>query len=319
MAKPTEQMPIALIVIDNSYKSNLIYKALKHSFSIFEIQESFSAVDWLKHFQASLIILDEAILTKTWPLLVQHIRQLPGYAHVPILLISPNIKKAFLAQALNYGITDFLSEPLDPEELDRRVLVNTKIFPVSKKVSTLTPKISRPSLQKPEFSFTKHFLVTEEVIKHISQLRTHQKPLIFILIEVDKFQEIKQKYSSSFIEELLATLTAMFKAHLRKQDFFLPQTNARFLFILPNTSQRAAALIAEMMHKEVESKTFSLAPAANNFLSVTLSIGLTAFNTDPHISIYDQFDIFLNKVDRALIQAKKKDNTLISIKKRNSE
>ena len=50
-------------------------------------------------------------------------------------------------------------------------------------------------------------------------------------------------------------------------------------------------------------------------ISLTLSMGLTAFDKDPTSSIYDQFEVFLKKVDRALAEAKEKGNTLITSKK----
>ena len=105
MSQPVESIPIVLVVIDDRYKSALLRKALKNAFSLFEIPDSFGAVEWLNHFHASAIILDQAALTKTWPLFVQHIRKLPEYEDVPILLISNNLKKTFLSQALNAGIT----------------------------------------------------------------------------------------------------------------------------------------------------------------------------------------------------------------------
>ena len=129
-------IPIALVVIDDRKKTTLINKALKNIFNIFETQESFGAIEWLKHFQASVIILDEAALNKTWPLFVQHIRRLPDYAEVPILLISKNLKKTFTTQALNYGITDFLLDPLDSRKCSKgdRPYESS---PIAKRVSLL--------------------------------------------------------------------------------------------------------------------------------------------------------------------------------------
>src|SRR5271169_4945429 len=103
-----KELPIALIVVSNRYKSAQLKKALKNYFSIFEVEESFGAVEWLKYFQASVIILDEEALTKTWPAFVEHIRKLPNYIEVPVFLISSNIKKTFLSQAVKCGVSDFL-------------------------------------------------------------------------------------------------------------------------------------------------------------------------------------------------------------------
>lgn len=306
-----EELPIALIVVANRLKSSQLKKALRDYFNIFEIQESFGAVDWLKHFQASVIILDEEALSKTWPMFVEHIRKLPDYAEVPILLISNNLKKTFLAQALTYGITDFLLEPLEVGEIYQRILVNMKTVPITKRVSLLTKKIARSPLQQIGFTYPRPFFVTEEVIKRISQSRTHQLPLALIMIELDGFATLDEQLSSEEKEELYNTLNAIIQMHLRKNDFLLPQNNARFLLIFPLTSERAAVSIAEMIRKEVESTSFVL---KNHTPSITLSMGLIAFDKDSSLkrNIYDQFEMLLEKVDRALTEAKDQGNKIVT-------
>jgi diguanylate cyclase (GGDEF)-like protein len=155
--------------------------------------------------------------------------------------------------------------------------------------------------------------MTEEVVKKISQSRTHHLPLAVILIEIDQFEEMKQIFTSDTLQEILEAVDSLIKTHIRKQDFLLPQGDARFLLILPRTSQRAAVAIAEIIRAEVVSHSFALQPVP---LTITLSMGLTAFDTDPARSIYDEFEGYLGKVERALTKAKEKGNTLIALKKK---
>jgi len=309
----TQHLPIALIVVDDRHKSALINRALKNMLNIFETQESFGAVEWLKHFQASIIILDEAALTKTWPLFVQHIRRLPEYTTVPLLLITNNLKKTFMTQALHDGITDFLIDPLDAKEVYQRVLVHMKNSPIANRVALLTKKIPRSSLQKIDVSLPKRFLVTEEVIRRIAQSRTAERPLALVMIEIDRFHELEEKYKAEKMQKLLDQCMALFKTHLRRNDFLLPQSGARFLLIFPHTSHRAAVAIAEMIRKEVESTIFSI---NSSRISLTLSMGLNAFDTDPERNIYEQFDAFLQKVDRALLESKDQSKQRIAFKRR---
>jgi PleD family two-component response regulator len=243
MTQSSEQNPIALVVIDDRFKSALLHKALKTTCTLFETQESFSAVDWLRHFVASVIILDEEALNKTWPLFVQHVRRLPGYADVPILLISKNIKKSFFTEALSYGITDFLLDPLEADEVYKRVIVAMNRTPISKRVALLSKNIARTSL-KAEEALPKRFLVTEDVIRQIAHSRAHQFPLALVMIEIDRFKELEAKYTRELLHTLVDECASLFKSHLRKNDFLLPQGEARFLLILPHTSQRAAVAIA---------------------------------------------------------------------------
>lgn len=309
----TPPLPIVLLVIDDNHKSTLIHKALKKDFNLFETQESFSAVDWLKHFHASIIILDEAALTKTWPLFVQHIRTLPDYAKVPILLITNNRKKAFTTQALQLDITDFLLEPLNAEEVSQRVLVHMKNAPISKRVSLLSKKIARTPLHKIAPSFLRRFMVTEEVIRRISQSRKKRFPLTLVMIEIDRFLKLQEEYKPQELHKLLEACISVFKSTLRKNDFLLPQGDGRFLLIFPYTSERAGIAMAQMIRKEIENTSLTAKEAR---IALSLSMALIAFDTDPAHTIYDQFDAILEKVDRALSKAKSTGNQLITFKRR---
>jgi diguanylate cyclase (GGDEF)-like protein len=164
-------------------------------------------------------------------------------------------------------------------------------------------------------SLPQRFLVTEEVIKQASLSHTPHMPQVLIMIEIDRFQEMQEVYSEDTLAQMLDTVSSLLQSLVRKQDFLLPQAKARYLLILPRTSQRAAIAMAETIRKEVEAQTF---PAEPFPIPITLSLGLIAFDADPKRSIYDQFDAFLGKVDRALAKAKEKGNTLIAIKKRDS-
>ncbi len=142
MAK-TESLPIVLIVSADSYKSAFFKRSLKGSFQVIDASDSFTAVDWLGSVQAAVIILDEKTLSDTWPSIVEQIRNLSGYRAAAILLITNNLKKNFLVKAINMGITDFLNEPFDADEVFQRILVATQSKPPTKKVNMMAKKFKK--------------------------------------------------------------------------------------------------------------------------------------------------------------------------------
>lgn len=180
MAK-TESLPIVLIVSADSYKSAFFKRSLKGMFQVIDASDSFMAVDWLGSVQAAVIILDEKTFADTWTSIVEKIRNLSGYRAVPILLITNNLKKNFLVKAMNIGITDFLNEPFDADEVFQRILVATQSKPATKKVSMMTKKFKKaattslPKLSAEIVGLDKNSSLGP-VLKKVNKAKTRAKP-----------------------------------------------------------------------------------------------------------------------------------------------
>lgn len=302
--------PIALIVSGDSYKNAFFKRVLKSSFYVIDAHDSFTAVDWLKSIHASLIVLDEKSLASTWPILADHIRKLPGYKDTPLLLITNNLKKSFLTSALNQGISDFINEPFEADEIFERILVATESKSVTKKVSLMAKKFKRPASTPRKLSLPQRFVITEEAIKEIATVQKKHLSLCLMLLEVDNYQKTIALFEGEE-EKLLSHTLGFLKSQLRNLDVLMPQGNGRFLMMLPKTSPRAAMMIAETVRKEFQEKKFH---CQNRTYSLSLSIGLVSLDTHSALdkSAYDQFDSLLSKVDKSLALAKQKGNIIVS-------
>src|SRR5689334_22944829 len=51
---------------------------------------------------------------------VQRLRTLPGYEHVPIVMVTVHDDRKVRYAALDVGVTDFLTKPVDPRECQAR-------------------------------------------------------------------------------------------------------------------------------------------------------------------------------------------------------
>ncbi len=307
----SSSIPVALVVSGDSYKSAFFKRTLKGLFYVLDAADSFTAVDWLKSIQASLIIIDEKSLATAWPILADHIRKLPGYKETPLLLITNNLKKNFLVDALSMGISDFINEPFEADEIFQRILVATESHPVAMKVSLMTKKFKKaPSAPPRNLSLPQRFVITEEAIKQVANVQKKHQSLCLLLLESDNFQKTVSNIQDAE-EKLISHVHQYLKSHLRDLDVLLPQGNGRFLMMLPNTSHRAAMMIAETVRKEILEAKFHFKGREH---TLSLSIGLVSLDKHSALakSAYDQFDSLLGKVDKALLKAKQKGNKIVS-------
>lgn len=67
--------------------------------------------------QFDLIFVDHQMPGMTGVEMICELRRLPGYDHVPIIMITADHDRDLRIEAINRGATDFLNKPVDPQEL----------------------------------------------------------------------------------------------------------------------------------------------------------------------------------------------------------
>ncbi len=307
-------LPHALVVSIHSTKIAIVKRALQGLYHVIAAESSFSALDWLRHEPIQLIILDQKSLSSEWSSLCAHIRSLPGYDKIPILLISSNHKKTFYLEALHHGITDFIGEPLDSAEVSERVLIASQAQPLNKKMALVSKKFSKKtaasSIQPP---LTKRLIITEALFKKISDAVHTQHPLCLLMLEIDQWHKMERGLSEREIRGLNTQIETFLKKQLREQDLLLSQGGSQFLILLPKTSHRAGVLIAENLRIDAHKEVFKL---KGDDLFLTFSIGCSAYDNKTPLkeTTYEHFEKLLTKVAQSLKKAQRKKNRIITDK-----
>lgn len=302
------ELPVVLIVSDSRSKTDFIRKTLKERFHLVEVYEGKEALDSLVNTGIDFVIIDEKIHDMPALNLARQIRRMQGHESTPILLISGILKQSFISEALNAGVSDFLNEPLDEGEVNKRMAVAVKSQDTQKKMSTLVSHLKPPST--PEKTLKQRFLLGDVALKEISKAKKSNSPVSLLIIELDGYADMRKKWGDLPAEEILIALTGLLNTKLRKFDSLFPQGGGRFILLLPKTSHRAAMEIAEIIRSEVSATPFK---TKKGELSFTVSIGFTSFNEGKGISgsDYENFDRLLEQVEHALTEAKKKGNRIV--------
>jgi two-component system response regulator RpfG len=113
-----------VMVVDDHQDARTL---LTHVFQRFDANlrvESFGvpteAAGWAAQHAADLIVLDYMMPEMDGLSLVKLLRALPGYAHVPIVMLTANDNRKLRYEALDAGVTDFLTKPVDVRECTAR-------------------------------------------------------------------------------------------------------------------------------------------------------------------------------------------------------
>jgi len=125
----------------------------------------------------------------------------------------------------------------------------------------------------------------------------YQKPLSFLMIDLDHFKSINDTYGHPTGDEVLKTMTTHCQTLLRQNDVFGRLGGEEFGVLLIETGLIQAQEIAERLRAKIE---YLSIPTEKGAAGITVSIGLTVLAPPNRAS----WEALLHDADQALYQAK---------------
>ncbi|MBI4845436.1 MAG: diguanylate cyclase [Candidatus Omnitrophica bacterium] len=142
----------------------------------------------------------------------------------------------------------------------------------------------------------------EEEIQRIKRYNYH---LSVLMIDLDDFKKVNDTFGHSFGDTVLKEIAVLIKKHARATNIICRYGGEEIVILLPFTNYTAAQVIAERLRSTVEAHVFS---CGSNTFSLTISIGLVAFDSQDNISI----DKVIISLDKQLYMAKNNGKNRIS-------
>jgi len=123
-------------------------------------------------------------------------------------------------------------------------------------------------------------------------------PLTISMLDIDLFKNINDQYGHTVGDEVLRSLAAELRQHIRHPDTIGRYGGEEFLIVLPHSTMNAATDQAQRLCEKMRSLEIAV---GDQVLSVTISIGVAQYKIDK-----EDWQTFLSRADRALYQAKNK-------------
>lgn len=136
----------------------------------------------------------------------------------------------------------------------------------------------------------------EQALKRdIEIAKRHATPLSLVVLDVDDFKLINDKYGHKQGDEVLKSIAEVLVECVRSSDSVYRYGGEEFVVLLSHTELDGAELLAERIRKQVEELCFQ---AKNKAIHVTMSLGITG------LTATDGQDTLFRRADRALYKAK---------------
>jgi PleD family two-component response regulator len=137
------KLPTLLVIADNPSIRFWVKKHLDDQFFILSAEGRQEALEALSA-RLDFIIIDAALEDCDALALCKELSQLTQKTPISILLVTGRLKKSFRDRALASGVTDFLSDQLDLDELETRIYEGLKAALIRQKTEDLGLSIQPP-------------------------------------------------------------------------------------------------------------------------------------------------------------------------------
>ncbi|MBI3650383.1 MAG: diguanylate cyclase [Acidobacteria bacterium] len=133
------------------------------------------------------------------------------------------------------------------------------------------------------------------------RFQRYQRPVSFLLFDVDHFKVINDQYGHQTGDEVLRWIARQVRNNIRSVDIAARYGGEEIAVILPEVTSQEALQLAERLRINISARAFTAAHAEGKpvKISVTISIGLTEFSLQKNSA-----DAVIQAADRALYQAK---------------
>ncbi|KTC87433.1 MULTISPECIES: GGDEF domain-containing response regulator [Legionella] len=291
-----------ILIVDDTealaeYYSLILTKAgmVTHTLS-----DPMQLLDELKLFQPDLLLMDIYMPVCTGLELAAILRKEKSYTKIPIIYLSTEGDRNKILFAISLGGDDFLSKPVSPNHLISSVRSRAK------RASILNYYMRTDSLT----GLLNHSSILAQLEIEIARAKQRKGPLTLIMIDIDHFKEINDRYGHPVGDRVLKQLSNLFLMYLRNQDIIGRYGGEEFLLILPGTFPQDGITICDELRIH-----FNLYPFKEQNLefNATFSAGITYLKNGESEAVS-----LIKEADKALYQAKNQGRNCIVLSNKNT-
>jgi diguanylate cyclase (GGDEF)-like protein len=278
-----------VLVIDDSPDTHDLVRArlARENVYLHSAHDSDAGLALAARIKPDLILLDVDLPSRdgfeTCKLLKAH----PDLMEIPVIFLTGETSTEHKIRGLDLGAVDYITKPFDPAELRARVRAALR-------TKELVDLLSRRAMVDGLTALWNRAYFDARLGAESASARNTRKPLACIMADVDRFKCINDTYGHAFGDEVLRTVAHLLTAHAPEPAVVCRYGGEEFAILLPDSSEPAAANLAELLRRAIESHPFSF---RGQPLRLTCSFGVAQRPDAVPPSLVD-------RADEALYRAK---------------
>jgi two-component system, cell cycle response regulator len=207
--------------------------------------------------------------------------------------------KGHLLEGMQEGADDYLSKPLDPEELQVRMIAAERVTSLHRQLSEQKAKLYEQARKDPLTKIGNRLSLNEDLEVLRGRVERYGHSYCAVLCDVDCFKLYNDHYGHLAGDEVLRVVAKTLEQHSRSGDAVYRYGGEEFLIIMAEQALESSAIAADLIRQEVEG--LAVPHDGNEPLGVvTISAGVAALTPGENKTT----DKLLKEADAALYRAK---------------
>jgi two-component system, cell cycle response regulator len=231
--------------------------------------------------------------------LCSQLRSLPEGRNVPILVVVSDGDRRKLTQALEMGVNDYLTRPVDKNELVARVRTQLRKKRYADRLRHNVQLSLEMAITDQLTGLHNRRYMSRHLDNLVETAKKTGKPIAFVIMDIDYFKAVNDSHGHDIGDEVLKEFASRIAANVRGIDLACRYGGEEFVVVMPDTDMEYAYAVSERLRHSIETTPFRVSRAPHT-LSLTISIGIAAAEGEK-----DSVDALLHRADQALYRAKK--------------
>jgi two-component system cell cycle response regulator len=233
------------------------------------------------------------------------IRSLDRSRHTPIILLVETGDTQRLMRALDIGVNDYLTRPVDRNELMARLKTQIRRKRFSDYLrNRLERSVELALTDSLTGLFNRHYM--ESHLRTLVQdASRHQRPVALLIADIDLFKAVNDTYGHDAGDTVLRDFALRLRRSTRATDLACRLGGEEFVVLMPDTSASRAFQIGERLRASIASEPFEV---NGRQVRITASIGVAVVD-----SLCDTPEQIFKRADTALYAAKREGRNRVMV------
>ncbi|THD43197.1 MAG: PleD family two-component system response regulator [Bradyrhizobium sp.] len=294
-----------LIVDDRATSAERLRHALSAHHTVSVEPDAHEALFKAAEDNVDLIIVSLGLAGYDGLRLCSQIRSLERTRNLPILAVADLEDRQRMLRGLELGVNDFLTRPVDRNELLARVRTQLR---QKRYADSLREKVQQSielALFDPLTGLNNRRFLENHLATMLDNSRGRRSPLTLMILDIDHFKRVNDTYGHGAGDEVLKGFADRLRGIIRGGDLLCRLGGEEFVIVMPGVDLAAAARIAERARLTIEQDQFVI-DASGQAIPVTVSIGVAERAQE------DDSGALYQRADRALYRAKSEGRNRVS-------